>query len=107
MDGSSYQSFTGAGFAVKKDCAVTVCDLLNKFEHFFKLPVDFGLLVFGLANAGVVMSSVGNATWAVLLALAVGKTVGIFGFAYFATKVGFPLPQGMNGRSLVVVGDCE
>jgi len=79
-------------------------DTLNKFEHFFKLPVDLGLFAFGLANAGVVMSSVGNATWAVLLALAVGKTVGIFGFAYFATKIGFPLPEGMNKRSLLVVG---
>ena len=79
-------------------------DTLNQFEHAFKVPVDLGLFVFGLANAGVTLGSVGNATYAVLLALVVGKTVGIFGFSMIGHKLGFSLPEGMDGRSLAVAG---
>ena len=79
-------------------------DTLNQFEHAFKVPVDLGLFVFGLANAGVTLGSVGSATFAVLLALVVGKTVGIFGFSMVGHKLGFSLPEGMNVRSLAVAG---
>jgi len=77
-------------------------DTLNQFEHYFKLPVDLGLFGFGLANAGVVFSSFGNATGAVLTALVVGKTVGIFSFSLVAQRLGFPMPTGMNRKSLFV-----
>jgi NhaA family Na+:H+ antiporter len=63
-------------------------DTLNEFEHRFKAPVDFGLLLFGLANAGVRFESIGPATWAVLVALVVGKTVGITAFSMAAHAVG-------------------
>ena len=79
-------------------------DALNRFEHFFKVPVEFGLFFFGLANAGVAMSGVGTATWAVLIALVVGKTVGIFGFGLLGHALGFKLADGMNLRSLLVAG---
>jgi len=79
-------------------------DTLNQFEHAFKVPVDLGLFVFGLANAGVTLGSVGNATVAVLAALVIGKTVGIFTFSYVGHRLGFSLPAGMNGRSLALVG---
>jgi len=79
-------------------------DTLNQFEHFFKRPVDFGLLTFGLANAGVAFSSVGPATWAVGGALIVGKTVGITSFSMAAHVAGFSLPEGMDKKSLVLAG---
>ncbi len=79
-------------------------DTLNKFAHTFQAPVDFGLLMFGIANAGVVMSSIGNATWGVLIALAVGKTFGIFTFSWLGARLGFPLPTGMDNRSLALAG---
>lgn len=79
-------------------------DTLNNFEHFFKLPVDLGLFGFGLANAGVALSSVGPATWTVLGGLIFGKTIGIFGFSAFGHLIGFKLPEGMNFRSLLVAG---
>jgi len=88
-------------FAPEEDHA---SDTLNRFQHTLKLPVDVGLFFFGLVNAGVSMGSVGQATVAVLLALLVGKTVGIYGFATLGAKLGFPLPDGMNARSLIVVG---
>ncbi|MCB0353114.1 MAG: Na+/H+ antiporter NhaA [Bdellovibrionales bacterium] len=79
-------------------------DTLNRFEHFFKLPVDIGLFGFGLANAGVEFSSMGDATLAVFMALAIGKTLGIFTFSTVGTKLGFPLPEGMDWKSLLTAG---
>jgi NhaA family Na+:H+ antiporter len=79
-------------------------DTLNSFEHFFKTPIDFGLLLFGLANAGVQFSSMGSATWAVLIALLAGKTIGVSVMSIGAAKLGFPLPTGMGWREVVVAG---
>ncbi len=92
------------GLFAEASSGKTYSDTLNNFEHFFKHPVDFGLLGFGLMNAGVVFSSMGNATWAVLAGLIVGKTVGIFAFSAIGHRLGFPLPEGMNYRSLFVAG---
>lgn len=75
-------------------------DALNRFADFFHAPIGFGLFFFGLANAGVPMASVGNATWGIFLALLIGKTGGIFLVTYLGTKVGIELPAGMNLRSL-------
>ena len=79
-------------------------DTLNRFEHFFKAPVDVGLCAFGLVNAGVAFSSMSNATWAVVMALIVGKTLGIFVFSWLGHRAGYSLPAGMNLRSLFVAG---
>ena len=79
-------------------------DTLNSFEHFFKKPVDFGLLAFGVANAGVEFSSMGTATWAVFISLMVGKTFGISLCSIVAARLGFPLPTGMDLKTLFVAG---
>jgi NhaA family Na+:H+ antiporter len=77
---------------------------LASFEHEWKVPVDFGMFMFGLANAGVTFSSVGTATWLVLVALLVGKTCGISLFACLGEKLGFPLPRGIGRKELLLVG---
>jgi Na+:H+ antiporter, NhaA family len=77
---------------------------LSRFEHEWKVVVDFGLFMFSLANAGVQFSSMGTVTWLVLVSLVVGKTIGIFGFGWLATKLGFGLPRGMKLRDLLVAG---
>jgi NhaA family Na+:H+ antiporter len=77
---------------------------LAKFEHEWKIVVDFGLFMFGLANAGVQLSEFGAATWIVLGSLIIGKTVGIFFMGYLAQLFGFPLPEGMGRRELLVAG---
>lgn len=82
-------------------------DTLNRFQHNLKTPVDIGLFGFGLMNAGVVFTSVGPATAAVLIALLAGKTVGIFTMGMVGQALGFPLPTGMTWRSLLVVGVCS
>jgi NhaA family Na+:H+ antiporter len=77
---------------------------LDRFEIFFRRPVMLGLIGFGLANAGVSLTSIGPATWAVLLSLVIGKTVGVFIFSFIATLLGFPLPSGMTFKTLFFAG---
>ncbi len=61
--------------------------------------------LFGLANAGVVLSSVGTGTWLVLAGLLLGKPVGITAMTLLAEK-GFRLqkPAGMDYRHVVTLG---
>ncbi len=77
---------------------------LARFEQEWKVIVDCGLFMFGLANAGITFSSAGIATFLVLSALLLGKGIGIFLMGVLAKKLGFPLPQGMTWRHLAVVG---
>ncbi len=77
---------------------------IRQFEREWKVFVDFGLFMFGLANAGVEFSDIGTATWLVLLALIIGKTAGIFIMGSLADLLGFPLPKGMKHKELFVAG---
>ena len=78
--------------------------VLEQFEHQLKLFVDFGLFFFAFANAGVAFTSIGLVTMMVLVSLIVGKGIGVALFSWLASKVGFPLPDGMGVRHLVVTG---
>ena len=75
---------------------------LDAFEHQLKLPVDFGLFFFAFANAGVAFASITQVTFIVLLSLIVGKTVGITLFSWVGVRLGFPLPEGMGTKHLLV-----
>jgi len=77
---------------------------LARFEHDWKVVVDFGMFLFGLVNTGVPFSDVGAATWLVLSSLAAGKTLGIFLFARAAAAAGFPLPERIGNKELVLTG---
>jgi NhaA family Na+:H+ antiporter len=80
-------------------------DLLNTMEHALKYPVEIILGLFGLMNAGVAFSAMGEATWLVLAGLLIGKPVGIFLFGWLAAKpLRLGLPQGMRLIDLVVIG---
>ncbi|MCB9523271.1 MAG: Na+/H+ antiporter NhaA [Myxococcales bacterium] len=79
-------------------------DTLNSFEHWWKNPVELILGAFGLMNAGVAVTAVGGATWAVMLGLLIGKPLGIFLLATIAGLMGFTLPKGMSRGDLFVVG---
>jgi NhaA family Na+:H+ antiporter len=78
--------------------------VIAQFEHEWKIIVDFGLFLFGLANAGVAFTRIGAATWLVLGALLIGKSIGIFSFGMLAVKLGFPLPENVRNKELLVVG---
>ncbi|NQW22975.1 MAG: Na+/H+ antiporter NhaA [SAR202 cluster bacterium] len=75
---------------------------LDAFEHQLKLPVDFGLFFFAFANAGVAFGSITSVTFIVLISLIVGKLVGITLFSAVAERLGFPLPEGMGFKHLLV-----
>ena len=80
-------------------------DTLTAFEHALKPPVEIILGLFGLLNAGVVFSAVGNATYFVLAGLMIGKPLGIWLCGYLGGKVmGFGLPEGMNYKDLFILG---
>ena len=79
-------------------------DTLNQFERWWAVPVQFVLLLFGFANAGVPFEQMGPGTFYVLAALLIGKPVGILLFSGGARLTGARLPSGLLIRDLVVVG---
>ena len=80
-------------------------DMLNQAEHTLKAPVEVILMLFGFANAGVVFSSIGDATWLVLGGLIIGKPLGIFIFGFIAVSVfRLGLPQSMRLIDLIIIG---
>lgn len=79
-------------------------DTLDRFEHAWKLPVQVILFFFGLANAGVPLSSVGSPTWLVLGGLILGKPIGIVAMTMLGEMVGLRRATGLDLKSLVVVG---
>ena len=79
-------------------------DTLSRFEHWWHTPVQFVLLVFGLVNAGVVLSAGGHGTYFVLAALLIGKPLGIVGFAGLAVFAGARVPKGLSWPDALVTG---
>jgi NhaA family Na+:H+ antiporter len=79
-------------------------DPLSEFEHWWKLPVQGILFLFGLVNAGVEVSTVGTGTWAVLVGLLIGKPVGIGLSVALAVAAGLQLPQRLRWNDVIVTG---
>jgi NhaA family Na+:H+ antiporter len=79
-------------------------DTLNRFEHWWATPVQFVLLVFGFANAGVPFERIGPGTYYVLAGLLLGKPIGILLFSNLARLTGASLPPGLRLGDLLVVG---
>jgi NhaA family Na+:H+ antiporter len=79
-------------------------ETLNRFEHWWAIPVQFVLLLFGFANAGVPFEQIGAGTYYVLAGLLVGKPIGILLFSSLARLAGARLPPGLRTADLLVVG---
>lgn len=79
-------------------------DTLNQFEHWWATPVQFILLLFGFANAGVPFEQIGPGTYYVFAALLVGKPLGILLFSGGARLLGGRLPPELRASDLLVVG---
>lgn len=79
-------------------------DTLNRFEHWWVTPVQFILLLFGFANAGVALEQIGPGTYYVLAGLLLGKPAGIMAFSGVAKMLGATLPPGLRVGDLFVVG---
>jgi NhaA family Na+:H+ antiporter len=72
----------------------------NKLSYF----VDFGLVFFGITNAGVEFSGISTLTWIVCVSLIVGKAGGIMLFSRIATLLSFKPPKGMGFKEIGVIG---
>jgi len=79
-------------------------DTLNQLEHWWATPVQFVLLLFGFANAGVPFEQIGSGTYYVLAALLFGKPIGILLFSGGARLLGARLPEGLHVSDLIIVG---
>lgn len=79
-------------------------DTMNRFEHWWRIPVQVILFFFGLANAGVAVSSAGTGTWIVLSSLLVGKPLGIMLMTFLAVQVGLKAPGGLSYLHTAVLG---
>ena len=80
-------------------------DTLDRFEAWWKRPVEVILGFFALLNAGVSLGEVSSVTWCVLAALLLGKPAGIFLTGLVATSMlGLRLSQGLRLRDLFVIG---
>jgi NhaA family Na+:H+ antiporter len=83
--------------------------LLHRLEHALHKPVAFLVVpIFGFANAGVSLAGFGygllldGVTIGVMLGLAVGKLVGVFGFAWVAIRMNWAdLPMGAGWMQLL------
>jgi NhaA family Na+:H+ antiporter len=79
-------------------------DTLSRFEESWRIPVQFVLLLFGFANAGVPFERIGPGTYYVLAGLLIGKPVGILIFSAIARLTGARLPAGFRTSDLLIVG---
>ncbi len=80
-------------------------DTLSEFERWWDHPVELILGLFGLVNAGVVLSNIGDSTTLVMLALILGKPLGIFFFTWVATRqMKLEMPQGVTDRHILTLG---
>lgn len=66
--------------------------------------VDYGLILFGLVNAGVEFAQVSTLTWIILISLVTGKTLGVTLMSSIARAIGLPLPEGMGFREVITAG---
>jgi NhaA family Na+:H+ antiporter len=79
-------------------------DAMNRFHHWWHVPVQLILFLFGLVNAGVQVSSVGPGTWMVLSSLLVGKPLGILVFTLGGIALGLRAPGGARPWDILLLG---
>jgi NhaA family Na+:H+ antiporter len=79
-------------------------DTLSQFEHWWKLPVQGVLLLFGLVNAGVPLGAMGQITWMVAGSLIIGKPIGIMALTLLAGSMGFPRARELDLKTMLVLG---
>jgi NhaA family Na+:H+ antiporter len=77
---------------------------IAKCENRLTAFVDFGLVFFGITNAGVEFSGISTLTWMVCISLIVGKAGGVLLFSHIAALLSFKPPKGMGFKEIGVVG---
>jgi Na+:H+ antiporter, NhaA family len=76
---------------------------VRETEHRWNDAVQGVLFLFGLVNAGVLMTAYDTGTWAVLAAALVGRPSGIVVAVAIAVAAGWRLPRPMTWRDVIVI----
>ena len=76
---------------------------VHHFEHRWNGIVQVVLLLFGFVNAGVGLGGADTGTWAVLVAVLVGRPVGMLVAVAAAEVAGLGLPSRLAWRHLLIV----
>jgi NhaA family Na+:H+ antiporter len=79
-------------------------DTLSRFEVFWRYPAQVALFFFGLVNAGVPFGALEEGTWALPLAVLIGKPFGLLLAAALAVGIGLHLPHRLGWKDLIVIG---
>jgi NhaA family Na+:H+ antiporter len=77
---------------------------ISKCENRLSPIIDFGLIFFGITNAGVEFSGISVLTWIVCASLILGKTGGIILFSRIAVLLSFKPPKDVNFKETVLIG---
>lgn len=78
-------------------------DPVHYAEHQWNEVAQVALFLFGLVNAGVIITHYDTGTWAVLVAAVAGRPLGILGGIAVAVAAGLRLPRGVRWRDVVVI----
>jgi NhaA family Na+:H+ antiporter len=78
-------------------------DAVHHVEHEWNEVAQGVLFLFGLVNAGVLLSGYDTGTWAVLVAALVGRPLGIVVAVGLGLLVGLRPPRGFGWRELILV----
>ena len=71
--------------------------MLNKYDKYFQVFVQYGLFFFTFCNAGVEFSEIGFITLTIFCSILFGKCIGIYLSTFIVTKyLRFGIPNGMN-----------
>jgi NhaA family Na+:H+ antiporter len=79
-------------------------DTLSRFEVFWRHPAQLALFFFGLVNAGVPFGALEVGTWALPIAVLVGKPIGLLMSAGLAVVAGLHMPRQLGRKDLIVIG---
>jgi Na+:H+ antiporter, NhaA family len=86
------------------DAVPQMHDTLTNFERWWEPLVQVILLLFGLVNAGVPLHGLEEGTWAVPVAVLVGRPIGVLAAAALAVAAGLHLPQHFRWPDVAVIG---
>jgi Na+:H+ antiporter, NhaA family len=84
------------GFFV--DAPPNAKDTLSRFEIWWRYPAQVALFFFGLVNAGVPLGALEPGTWALPIAVLVGKPLGLLLAVGLAVATGMHLPHRVGWK---------
>lgn len=75
---------------------------IHHAEHEWNGVAQIAVFLFGLVNAGVIVSHFDTGTWAVLVAAVLGRPLGIIAAVMLAVAAGLRLPKQMHWDDVVI-----